>query len=213
MTISLIPMTSLPRTDRISRRRFVAGALAALAVAGPGLRPAMAADPRAAQALVSALVEEVNTAINSGKGEPAMLADFARIFDRYCDVPIMARSALGPAARSASPAQLAAFTDAFRTYVARKYGRRFREFIGGRIEVVDARPQKSFVEVVTVAQLRGRSPLDMRWHVSDRSGRLAFFNIIIEGVNILAAERTEIGAMLDRRRGDVAALTADLRAL
>ncbi|MCE8470313.1 ABC transporter substrate-binding protein, partial [Rhodovulum sulfidophilum] len=47
--------------------------------------------------------------------------------------------------------------------------------------------------------------------VSDRSGKDKFFNIFIEGVNMLASERTEIGAMLDKRRGDIGALTRDLR--
>ncbi|MDH5530104.1 MAG: ABC transporter substrate-binding protein, partial [Paracoccaceae bacterium] len=44
-------------------------------------------------------------------------------------------------------------------------------------------------------------------------GKDLFFNIIIEGVNMLAAERTEIGAMLDKRKGDISRLTADLTAL
>jgi phospholipid transport system substrate-binding protein len=35
--------------------------------------------------------------------------------------------------------------------------------------------------------------------------------MFIEGVNLLLAERTEIGAMLDRRKGDLDHLTADLR--
>ena len=37
------------------------------------------------------------------------------------------------------PIEDAAFTAAYQGYISRKYGRRFREFIGGRIEVVDAR--------------------------------------------------------------------------
>jgi phospholipid transport system substrate-binding protein len=59
--------------------------------------------------------------------------------------------------------------------------------------------------------LRGQAPFDLRWHVTEKGGKQMFFNIIIEGVNMLAAERTEIGAMLDRRRGDVDALIADLK--
>jgi phospholipid transport system substrate-binding protein len=66
---------------------------------------------------------------------------------------------------------------------------------------------------MTIAKLRGKAPFDMRWHVSDRSGKQLFFNIIIEGVNMLAAERTEIGSMLDRRKGDISALAADLRSI
>ena len=67
------------------------------------------------------------------------------------------------------------------------------------------------MEVETTVSLRNRSPLRMDWHVSDRSGRNAFFNFIIEGVNMLLTEREEIGAMLDRRRGSIDALISDMK--
>ena len=59
--------------------------------------------------------------------------------------------------------------------------------------------------------LQGDAPFDLRWHVSDKSGRQLFFNIIIEGINMLASERTEIGAILDKNGGDVDKLTAVLQ--
>jgi phospholipid transport system substrate-binding protein len=49
------------------------------------------------------------------------------------------------------------------------------------------------------------------FHVSDRSGKDLFFNMYIEGVNLLLTERTEIGAMLDKRRGDIDAMIRDLK--
>jgi len=106
---------------------------------------------------------------------------------------------------------MTAFTKAFQGYISRKYGSRFREFIGGKIEVTDARAIKSYYEVISVAHLKGQAPFDVRWHVSDKSGRNLFFNIIIEGVNMLASERTEIGAMLDKRKGNIDALITDLK--
>ena len=196
-----------------TRRQLVTGAAAALAglAAFGAARPAAALTVNEARGLIDRAIGEVNGVINSGKAEGAMYRDFERIFATYADVPTIARSALGPAARSASAADLRAFTTAYQSYIARKYGRRFREFIGGKIEVTDARPLKSYFEVISVAKLRGEAPFDLRWHVSDRSGKLLFFNIIIEGVNMLASERTEIGAMLDRRRGSVAGLIEDLK--
>ena len=200
---------TLTATDPRRRALLAGGAVSAgLMLVGV---PAAALTLDDARGLIDRAIGEVNATINSGKPEAAMLQDFERIFARYADVPTIARSALGPAARSASAAQMATFTEAFRIYNARKYGRRFREFIGGQIEVTGAQPLKSYFEVLTIAKLRGKAPFDMRWHVSDRSGKLLFFNIIIEGVNMLAAERTEIASMLDRRRGDIAALSADLR--
>ena len=194
----------------LSRRSLLAGAVATLGVATVP-QGAFALDLASARALIDKAVGEVNRIISSGQSEAAMLGAFEKLFALYADVPTIARSALGPAARSASKGELSAFTKAFQGYIARKYGRRFREFIGGRIEVTDARPIKSYFEVITVAYLQGESPFDLRWHVSDKSGKSLFFNILIEGVNMLASERAEIGAMLDRRRGDIGGLVEDLK--
>jgi hypothetical protein len=65
--------------------------------------------------------------------------------------------------------------------------------------------------VYDVAMLAGEAPFEVRFQVSDKSGRLLYFNIIIEGVNMLASERTEIGAMLDRQGGNLDALIAELQ--
>ncbi|MFN4155090.1 MAG: phospholipid-binding protein MlaC [Paracoccaceae bacterium] len=194
----------------ITRRGFGIGLVGGAAALAMPL-PAAALTVDQARTLVGKAVADVNALINSGKSANAMYGDFERIFSRYADVPTIARSALGPAARSASSAQLAAFTRAYQGYFARKYGARFREFIGGQIEVTGARAVKTYFEVISVAKLRGQAPFDLRWHVSDRSGKDLFFNIIIEGVNMLASERTEIGAMLDRRRGDINGLIEDLK--
>ncbi len=195
----------------LTRRGANALLLGGLAAAFLPVRAALALNTSQAEALVGRLLGEINGVINSGRSENQMFGDFERIFAKYADVPIIARSALGVAARSASSAQMRGFTTAFRGYLARKYGRRFRELIGGRIEVKSAKQVKTFHEVISTAYLKGDAPFEVRWHVSDKSGKDLFFNIIIEGVNMLATERTEIGAMLDKRRGDVDALIADLK--
>lgn len=202
----------LNKSSMMSRRRFAAGfALGSVALALP--MPAAALSVDQARGLIDKVVADINGIIASGKAEAAMLKDFERIFSRYADVPVIARSALGVAAKTATPGQLSAFAGAFQSYISAKYGRRFREFIGGKIEVVDAKPVKSYFEVISVAKLQGEAPFDLRWHVSDKSGKNLFFNIIIEGINLLASERGEIGAMLDKRKGNIDALIADMKAL
>jgi ABC-type transporter MlaC component len=122
----------------LSRRTFVAGSLlAGAALSVPRL--AYGLDVESARALIDKAIGAVNETINSGKSEQAMYGDFEAIFARYADVPAIARSALGVASRSASDGQMSSFTKAYQGYVSRKYGRRFREFIGGKIEVTDAR--------------------------------------------------------------------------
>ena len=192
------------------------GTLAALAGGA-----ALAIAPRAAQALteaqardlVQSLVDDINAVIASGKPEAAMYRDFERIFATYADVPTVALYTLGVDGRSATAAQKRAYIDTYRGYIARKYGSRFRDFIGGRLEMEGVRRIKSYYQVRTTAYLRGEDPFFVDFHVSDRSGEPRFFNMFIEGVNMLLTEREEIGAMLDRRGRDLDRLIADLRTM
>lgn len=203
------PRSSTPtRIDRRGMLGLMAGAaLAAWLPAGP----AFALTGQQAVDLIQRAVADVYSVINSGRPGAQMYAEFEAIFARHADVDVIARTVLGPAARQTPAAEFAAYRAAFQGYVGRKYGRRFHEFVGSQVKVTGARPLKSFYAVSSVAQLRGRAPVDVEWHVSDRSGQPRFFNLIIEGVNMIASERAEIAAMLAQRRGSVAALTADLR--
>ncbi len=196
------------RTTRLNRRLFVTG-LAAAGALGAG--PAQALSGAQAEELVTSAVADINKIIAAGKSQSAMLRDFDRVFGRYADVNIIALTTLGAARRTASQAEVRAYVSAFRGYFTRKYGKRFNEFVGGQLTVTGSRPSKSNIEVRSTAKLRGSAPFNVSWLVSDRSGSPKIFNIIIEGVNTLTSERAEIGAMLDRRGGSIAQLTADLK--
>lgn len=191
--------------SKLSRRAVLAGTCAFAAC------PAFAITDAKARQLVNQVVADINATINSGRSESAMFGEFEKIFRRYGDVPIISRSALGADARSASRAQLNAFSDAFAGFLARKYGRRFREFIGGQIEVTGTRKVRDYYEVVSLTRLQGQAPFEVVFRVSDKSGSDKFFDIVIEGISLLKTERTEIGAMLDQRRGNLDALIQDLQ--
>ncbi|MBQ0749754.1 MAG: ABC transporter substrate-binding protein [Roseovarius sp.] len=196
--------------SKMNRRHFVSAALAATALTALP-RMGWALDDARARTLVDEVVVNINRVIASGKPLSGMISDFERIFNTYADVNIIARSTLGADANRVSAAQMRAFTEAFRGYIARKYGKRFNEFAGGRIEVNSVKPVKSWHEVKSTAYLRGQSPFEVSFLVSDRSGKDLFFDMIIEGISLRLSERTEIGAMLDRRNGDVNALIEDLK--
>ena len=193
-------------------RRDFSLSLAATAAATTALAPhgAHALDEATAEQLISRLVTDVNKVIGSGKSERAMYGDFERIFARYSDTSYISAYAMGVDGRRASSAQKRAFSNAFQTYIARKYGSRFREFIGGRLEVTGVSQVKKWYEGSTVAYLKGQSPFEVTFLVSDRSGKDLFFNMFIEGINLLLTERTEVGALLDRNGGDIDKMIAAL---
>ena len=202
--LTLTPMLTLNK-QLIARRSFLLG-LTSTMVAGP----VFALDKARATQLVDRLVAEINRTINFGGSEAKLLRAFENIFAQYADVNIIARSALGPAARSASSSELSAFILAFRGYIARKYGKRFQEFIGSEIVVKGTKNRGKFFEVDASVRLKGITPFEVSFRVSDRSGENLFFDIIIEGISLLSSERVEIGALLDARNGNIARLTRDL---
>ncbi|MDA9361922.1 ABC transporter substrate-binding protein [Ascidiaceihabitans sp.] len=196
--------------NNITRRKFVALASSSVAIAGT---PSWALTQVEARNLIDSLVAKINSVIGSGKPEATMIKELQGIFRRYADVQIMAQYALGVDGRRASASQKRAFGKAFEIYIARKYGKRFREFVGGKVEVKSSRKTKVGYEVKTTATLRGSAPFEVTFLVSSKSGKDLFFNMFIEGVNLLLTERTEIGALLDRNGGKIDKMIADLEKL
>lgn len=190
-------------------RRSVLIGMTTTALVAPTM--SLALDESQAKTLIDALIKDINSVIASGKSEGGMIRDFERIFARYSDTSYISAYAMGVDGRRASSAQKRAFSEAFQAYIARKYGRRFREFIGGRLEVTDVNKVKNWFEVDTIAYLQGQAPFKVTFHVSDRTGKDLFFNMYIEGVNLLLTERTEVGALLDQNRGDIDAMIGALQ--
>jgi phospholipid transport system substrate-binding protein len=191
----------------VNRRWVMAGISAATFAAFAS--PSFAFSNGQAENLIGKLVGDINKIINSGKSESAMLKDFDRTFGKYADVNRIGQLVLGADGRSASASQKQAFARTFQGYIARKYGRRFREFVGGRVEVNGSRAIKSYYEVTTTAHLKGEAPFVVQFVVADKTG--LFIDMKIEGISLIKAERTEIGAMLDKRKGNLDQLIADLK--
>ena len=197
----MTPMMRYLQKNNLNRRIFLGSAASAL------MRPANGFTMTTDQAtdLVLSVVSEINKVISSGQSEQSMMRSFENIFDSFGDVQTIARYALGREARSLSGADMKGFTNAFKVYVSHKYGSRFREFIGGQIDVKSSRKVKQFFEVKAKVVIKNRDPLELIFLVSDKSGEPLFFNIYVEGINLLLTERSEIGALMDRNGGDIKA--------
>lgn len=191
-------------TRRDAMALLAAGSLSFVAPAARALSTGEASD------LVTRLMDDITSTVNSGKSGSSLYREFERIFNRYADVAIISQYVMGIDWRSASSSQRAAFIDAFTGYIARKYGKRFQDFKGAEVKVLGTRAIKAGHEVQTTMTTNGKV-YSVNFHVSGNSGKNLFFNLYIEGVSMLTAERTEIGGMLDRRGRDIEQLTKDLR--
>ena len=163
-----------------------------------------------ANKLISGLVNDINVIINSQKSPTYMYLDFKNILTKYGDTKIMSQKVLGIDWRRASIRQRQDFQRAFEHYLSIKYGKRFREFLGGSIIVKNSRKVNSIFEVVTIVELANQAPFEVRWLVANKNGSPKMFNIFIEGINVSSSEKTEIGAMLDKRKGNIDKLITHL---
>jgi len=194
-------------SPRVHRRTFLS--LAAAVAVHPQL--SLALSEQSATALVEEVVEAFRKIIRSGESEAAMIEDFERLFATYGHIDVISRYVLGPEARDVSASEFARYEKAFRGYMARKYGGRFRLFIGGRVEIGQAVRKEKFVEVVTTSVLQTMEPFEVVYTISEYQGKERFHDIKIAGVSVLTLERSEVQAMLDQNNGDIDGLIATLQ--
>tara|TARA_X000001036_G_scaffold364438_1_gene348643 strand:- start:890 stop:1492 length:603 start_codon:yes stop_codon:yes gene_type:complete len=171
---------------------------------------AQALTTKQANNLITSLVEDINIIINSNKPPTYMYLDFKTVLTKYGDTKIMAQKVLGIDWRRATVRQRQDFQKAFEHYLSIKYGKRFREFLGGVITVTKSRKVNSVFEVISIVELKNQAPFEVRWLVASKDGTPKMFNLFIEGINVSSSEKTEIGAMLDKRKGNINQLITHL---
>lgn len=195
----------------ISRRTFALG-VAAAAAAGAAA-PALAITAAAAKSHITVTVGELRKLLNRAAGGPVGAGPLRKIMDRRANLPLIARFCAGRAWRDMSADQRSRYVDAFSHYIAVTYARRFTDFSGtpeitiGR--TVDAGRKGILVES-PISMPDGKRYM-VEWLVSDRVGPVAIIDLVIERVSLAATQRDEIGAMLDKRGGDIEALIQALR--
>jgi len=167
--------------------------------------PVQALSNASAEGLVARAVADVQNAINTGRTEREILATFRKIFEKYADIPTVARAVLGQSWRNASSADKKAYVRAFTGYVARKYGKQFRDFKGAEFTITGSRDagRKGFLVKSKVKTSVQRQPFAVEWQVSDRSGKVLIFNMFIEGVSMLTTERGVVRGLLEKSGGNI----------
>ena len=127
------------------------------------------------------------------------------LFEKYVDIPIIARAVLGKSWRDANSDQRKRFIDAFKGYVSNKYGRQFSEFKGTTLEIVrESRyAYKSWCTCVDRSCCARQPPLKVVWQVSDGSGALKLVDLRVEGISMLSTERQEFRSKLKKFNGSL----------
>lgn len=199
-----------------SFRKASASLAVAFALLGGGFISGAAASP-AAEAFVQSNVQRgLQILNNSGLSKQQRQEQFRSFLVTLTDLRRIALYTLGPARRSASPADLDAFVDAFRNYAFAVYGAEFSKYSGQTLRVtgsVERAPGDELVRTVLVDPHArpGQQPIEVDFRVYGSKGHYNVVDIVVAGLDLAITEQEDFGAFLAQHNNDIRALTANLR--
>ncbi|HEX3653616.1 MAG TPA: ABC transporter substrate-binding protein [Rhizomicrobium sp.] len=132
------------------------------------------------------------------------------------DLRRIALYTLGPARRTASPADQDAFVEAFRNYAFAVYGAEFTKYSGQTLRVtgsIQRAPGDELVRTVLVdPQARaGQEPIEVDFRVYNSGGKFSVVDIVVAGLDLAITEQEDFSSFLAQHGGDLKALIANLR--
>ena len=147
-----------------------------------------------AELLSKEIFNNIFSVVNQKSSNETKRKSLLKLFDKYADVPIIARAVLGSPWRQLSDNERSKFVDAFRKYLAKKYTSQFSEFAGAEMLIEKSRDSggKAGIMVETRLLMPGSAPIKVGWQVSDASGAFKMIDVKIEGISLLTTERGEI---------------------
>ena len=140
------------------------------------------------------------------------LSRFRQLFQADFDGAEIARFVLGRYWRSASEEERQEFLKLFEDYVVYVYGTRLSDFNGETFRVRGSRPDGNGTIVSTdVFSPGATAPIKVDWRLIAENGGFKITDVIIEGISLLATQRSEFASVIQRHGGQVGGLLALMR--
>jgi phospholipid transport system substrate-binding protein len=181
-----------------------------------------AAEPTHAQGTPDGFVKrEVDQGIgilaNKSLGDADRRAQIETLLASLLDMRRMALFTLGPAARTAPPADVEAFVEAYRTFALANYESQLGAYNGQMLQVKGAKARGADDYVVTAFVLdpndKAGPPTEVDFRVLGEGGKFAVVDASVEGVWFTLAQREDFMSFLSQNGGSVPKLVDHLKAL
>nr|WP_261389907.1 phospholipid-binding protein MlaC [Ferrimonas balearica] len=122
----------------------------------------------------------------------------------YVDYKYAAYKVMGPSLKKTTPEQRERFTEEFRRYMIATFAQAFTEYRDQTVEFEPARPfgDKNIVTVGVTIIDGNRPPISVQFKArrNKKTGEWKAFDLVAEGVSLLASKEQEIGGLI-RRNG------------
>ncbi len=133
------------------------------------------------------------------------------------DLNRIALFTLGPAKRTASDSEKAAFVDAFRDFAVAIYETRLSNYSGQTLKITGSTPTGRGDTIVQTTLIDPHSsdnqPLPVAFRVSTTDGKMVVIDVNVLGVWLAIEERDQFSSFLSEHANSVPALVAHLKEL
>jgi phospholipid transport system substrate-binding protein len=146
-------------------------------------------------------------------------AQFREFLTGLTDIRRIAVFTLGSSKRTASPADVEAFVNAFRDYAVSVYESRLTQYSGQTLKVIgstDRAPGDSIVSTILVdpsGKTEGQQPIQVDFRVLSDNGKFVVIDVSIAGVWLAIEERDQFSAFLEQNNDNIPALVSHLNEL
>jgi phospholipid transport system substrate-binding protein len=146
--------------------------------------------------------------------------EFRNFLTALTDIRRIALFTLGPARRSATPAQIDAFVDAFHNYAVAVYESRLKAYAGQTLRVTGstAHGPNDYIVTTVLVDPTGKTeaqgePIEVDFRVDSTNGRYVVIDASIAGVWLALEERDQFTAFLEENNGNLDGLITHLNTL
>ncbi len=184
-----------------------------VAITGAALAlPARAADS-GPQAFLRTLAADAFILLTDDNLTPANRAlAFRQLLRRDFDLPAVSRFVLGRYWRRADRAERAEFTRLFEDYVVAIYGRRLGNYGSAGLKITGQRDDGSDGAIVHSRIEPHNGPvITLDWRLKNRADGWRVVDIMVEGVSLAMAQRSEFATVIRSSGGRVSGLLTKLR--
>ncbi len=172
-------------------------------------------DTTAAKAFVESMVQRgIDMLSDSSLSLEEKEATFSTLLNDNFDMKTIARFALGPHWRTATPAQQAEYVPLFQAMIVRHYSTQFKDYEGQKVAIGEAQAQDNSGDIIvaSILPLKARkSNVAIDWRVRYKNGQYKIVDVMVEGVSMALTHQADFASVIESGGGDVEVLLNHLR--
>ena len=127
--------------------------------------------------------------------------DIRSLLRKNFDLETIGRFVLGRYWRQASTDQQSEYMSLFSEYVLKTYARRLGAYSNEKFKVTSAKPlgSRDAIVLTEITQQAGGKPITAGWRVRDADNSYKIIDVMVEGVSMAAAQRSEFESIVNRQ--------------